>query len=122
MQFVTDEELQNLAQNTISELNAKEYGITRVDEEGIILFYNQYEVKLSGVSEAYALNKNYFKTIAPCTNTSLFFGVFRVGIEKKELNKVFMYVFTYKMRPTPVIIHLYRDKQSQTNWILVKKK
>ena len=32
------------------------------------------------------------------------------------------YVFTYKMKPTNVMIHLYHDPSSKTNWIFVKPK
>ncbi|MDF3821335.1 photoactive yellow protein [Leptospira sp. 96542] len=104
------------------EADALNFGIVKVDETGKILLYNKFESDLANVPIQSAIGKNFFSEIAICTNNRLFYGKFKEGILKKELDTSFSYVFTYKMKPTNVKIHLYIDKNSNTNWIFVKPK
>ncbi|MCZ8156248.1 MAG: photoactive yellow protein [Leptospira sp.] len=111
--------LGSLSQN---EADAQPFGVVKVDQMGKILLYNQFESKLANVPIDTAVGRNFFTEIAICTNNKLFYGKFKEGMEKKELDSTFSYVFTYKMKPTNVMIHLYLDKASNTNWIFVKPK
>jgi photoactive yellow protein len=111
--------LGSLSQN---EADAQPFGVVKVDQMGKILLYNQFESKLANVPIETAVGRNFFTEIAICTNNKLFYGKFKEGMEKKELDSTFSYVFTYKMKPTNVMIHLYLDKTSNTNWIFVKPK
>ncbi len=102
--------------------DSKDFGIVKVDESGIIQLYNKYESELAGVPVANAEGKNFFTQVAICTNNRLFFGKFKEGVAKKQLDATFYYVFTYKMKPTNVVIRLYRDPSDHTNWIFIKKR
>ncbi len=101
---------------------AAEVGIVEVDELGVIKIYNKYESDLAGVARANAVGKNFFLEVAPCTNNRLFMGTFKSGVQSGNMDKKFNYTFTYKMKPTPVEIHLYRDAQSGRNLIFVKRR
>ncbi|MBK8397221.1 MAG: photoactive yellow protein [Leptospiraceae bacterium] len=114
--------LYNLGYLSRDQADGADFGIIKVDDNGLILLYNRYESELAGVPVQKAENKNFFTQIAICTNNRLFFGRFKDGIAKGYLDISFNYVFTYKMKPTNVIIQLYRDQPSSTNWIFVKKK
>jgi photoactive yellow protein len=103
------------------EANTLGYGVVKVDDDGKILIYNKYESELAGVPIEIALGKNFFTQIAICTNNKLFYGRFREGVTKGDLDLTFNYVFTYKMKPTNVKIHLYHHNPSKSNWIFVKK-
>ena len=103
------------------EVDALPFGVVKVDDQGTIQLYNRYESELGGIAPTDAISRNFFTQIAPCTNNSLFYGTFKRGIVENEMNFVFPYTFTYKMKPTPVQVHLYRDPATRTNWILVKK-
>ncbi len=105
-----------------AEADAMSFGIVKVEDTGKILLYNKFESELANVPIPTAVGRNFFTEIAICTNNRLFYGKFKEGIAKRELDTSFSYVFTYKMKPTNVMIHLYQDPSSKTNWIFVKPK
>jgi len=103
------------------DLNALDFGVVCLDDEGVVQFYNTYESELSGVDPDEAVGRNFFTSLAPCSNNRIFLGRFRKGVQSGALDERFTYTFTYKMRPTLVDIRLYRDDEG-TNWLLVKKR
>jgi photoactive yellow protein len=103
------------------EIDGLPFGVVKVDDNGKVHIYNTYESELGGIAPSDAQNKNFFTQIAPCTNNSLFFGTFKRGVMENNMNYMFPYTFTYKMKPTPVQVHLYRDETTRSNWILVRK-
>jgi photoactive yellow protein len=111
------EKLRHASEET---LNSTDFGIIQVDEEGVVQFFNRYESELSGVAREEAEGRNFFKDVAPCTNNRLFFGRFKKGMRRGDLDEEFTYTYTYKMKPTLVNVHLYRDS-AKNNWILVQK-
>lgn len=118
--FITDDFKKKLGNLGREEADAAEFGIVKVDENGKILLYNKYESQLAGVPVEKAEGRNFFTDVAVCTNNRIFFGRFKDGVGKGDLDIHFNYVFTYKMKPTNVIIHLYHDPASKTNWVFVK--
>jgi photoactive yellow protein len=112
------EQLRNASEDT---LNDADFGIIRLDDDGVVQFFNDYESNLSGVDPDDALGQNYFNELAPCSNNRVFYGRFRKGLKKGEMDEHFTYTFTYKMRPTLVNVHLYRDDEGN-NWIMVRKR
>lgn len=103
------------------ELNEASFGIIRLDDDGIVKFYNRYESDLSGVDPSDAVGQNFFTRLAPCSNNHLFQGRFEKGVRKDHLDERFTYTFTYKMRPTLVDVRLYRDEAGQ-NWVMIHKR
>ena len=101
-------------------LNRASFGIIQVDNDGVIRFFNRYESELSGVDPEDAVGRNFFTHVAPCTNNRLFRGRFEKGVARDDLDETFSYTYTYKMRPTLVDVHLYRD-DAGNNWIMVQK-
>ncbi|WP_022834768.1 PAS domain-containing protein [Salisaeta longa] len=103
------------------QLHAADFGIVRVDNEGIVSFYNQYESDLAGIEPEEAHGKNFFTELAPCSNNRIFYGRFKEGIRSGNLDKSFTYTFTYKMRPTLVDVRMCGDASGR-NWILIRKR
>ncbi|MCH2155595.1 MAG: hypothetical protein MK080_06300 [Opitutales bacterium] len=95
--------------------------MVEVDDQGVIKLYNKYESDLASIAPQAAEGKNFFTQIAPCTNNRLFYGRFQEGVLKNELDFEMDYVFTYKMSPTRVKIHMHRDPRDNRNWVFVKK-
>ncbi|MCS6808093.1 MAG: PAS domain-containing protein [Bacteroidota bacterium] len=120
--FVPETFLQRLATLQRAEADMQDFGIVKVDDAGIIQLYNRYESELAGIAPSDAEGKNFFTQVAPCTNNRLFYGRFKEGVAANNLNVSLPYTFTYKMRPTNVRIHMYRDNASKTNWVFVKKR
>lgn len=102
-------------------LNEAPFGIVRLDDDGIVEFYNRYESELSGVEPSDAVGQNFFTQLAPCSNNHLFQGRFKKGVRTDDLDERFTYTFTYKMRPTLVDVRLYRDEAGQ-NWVMIHKR
>ncbi|MCT8335533.1 PAS domain-containing protein [Leptospira sp. 85282-16] len=118
--FIDTNTLSKLGTLTQSEADAAPFGIVKVDQNGKILLYNKYESELANVPIQTAVGKNFFTEVAICTNNRIFYGRFKEGMVTGDLDIAFNYVFTYKMKPTNVVIHLYHDKSSDSNWIFVK--
>jgi len=112
------EQLRNTSEEA---LNDAPFGIIRLDDEGIVEFYNHYESELSDVAPSDAVGQNFFTQLAPCSNNHLFQGRFKKGVRTGDLDERFTYTFTYKMRPTLVDVRLYRDEAGQ-NWVMIHKR
>jgi photoactive yellow protein len=102
------------------QLDNAPFGIIKVDDDGTVEFFNQYESELSGMDPDEVTGRNFFTQVAPCTNNRLFRGRFKKGVRRGELDETFTYTYTYKMRPTLVDVHLFRD-EAGNNWITVQK-
>jgi photoactive yellow protein len=102
--------------------NAQAFGIVKVADDGTVQMYNKWEAEMAGVAPQDAEGKNFFTQVAPCTNNRLVFGKFKDGISRGSLDAEFNYTFTYRMKPTNVVLRLVRDPKSKSNWVLVAKK
>ena len=111
--------LARLAAMDMAELDALDFGVIELDEQGIVLQYNAGEVRFSGMAADEVKGRHFFGNIAPCTNNSLVASRFHAGVRDGRLDERIQYTFTVRMRPTNVILHLYRDAATATNWVLV---
>ena len=122
MSFVPADMPQKLPLMSRSEVDAMDFGITQVDDDGIIQLYNRYGSDLTNITPAEAEGRNFFTQAVPCCNNRLLYGKFKDGIIMGSLDIVMPYTFTYKLKLTNVMIHLYRDRATKTNWILVQRR
>jgi len=120
LHFDDDDLGEKLRHATDEQRDNAPFGIIKVDDEGEVEFFNQYESDLSGMDPDDVMGRNFFTQVAPCTNNRLFRGRFKKGVRRGELDETFTYTYTYKMRPTLVDVHLYRD-EAGNNWITVQK-
>jgi photoactive yellow protein len=120
--FVPASVLENLGSLSAAQADSFNFGVVKLDEKGQILLYSKFNYDHFAYSNSKnVIGRNYFTEVAPCSNNFLFSGRFLRGVEMGVLNQVFDYVFTYKIEPVKVRIHLFHDKKSGTNWIFVKK-
>lgn len=120
LHFENDNIGEQLRHQDADTLDNAGFGVIKVDDEGVVEFFNKWESELSGVQKDEAEGRNFFTQVAPCTNNRLFRGRFKKGVRRGELDESFTYTYTYKMRPTLVEVHLYRDEDGN-NWIMVQK-
>lgn len=118
--FVPRELFAGLGTLERAQADSYDFGIIRVDDTGKVLLYNRAQSEFAGVPASEAEGKNFFTQVAPCSNNGLFFGSFKKGVASGELDYAFPYTFTFRMSPTSVQIHLYRDPDSGTNWVFCK--
>ena len=112
--------------NVLARMNPKEieglaFGAIQLDADGKILFYNAAEGQITGRNPADVLGKNFFRDIAPCTNSPKFSGVFKTGVAAGKLDTIFEYIFDYKMKPTKVCVHLKKAMSGDTYWVIVRR-
>ncbi len=121
LQHATEDEALHARLSGMSrrEIDALAVGVVQLDDAGMVLLYNAAEARFAGISAEEAEGKCFFTEVAPCTNNRILMGRFREGIRIGQLDARIDYTFTYRMRPTFVALHLYRDPQSQTNWLIV---
>lgn len=103
------------------QLNDLAFGAIQLDGAGKILSYNSAEAGITGRNASDVIGKNFFRDVAPCTNTPKFKGVFDAGVKAANLNTMFEYVFDHKMTPTKVKIHMKTAISGSTFWIFVKR-
>lgn len=103
------------------DINTLAFGAIQLDAAGKIVTYNAAEGAITGRDPSAVIGKNFFKDVAPCTNTSKFKGVFDAGVKGDNLNTMFEYVFDYNMSPTKVKIHMKKAISGGTYWIFVKR-
>lgn len=116
------EDVENeLARMSPRELDELAFGAIQVNGQGTVLAYNAAETSITGRTAAEVIGKNFFRDVAPCTNTRKFRGVFDAGVTAGNLNTMFDYTFDYKMNPTKVKIHMKKAIIGDTYWIFVKR-
>lgn len=120
--IIPGEVFANLASLTQEQADHANVGIVEVDDKGVIKLYNDYEAELASLEKNSVFGRNFFTQVAPCTNNRLFLGAFKQGVQSNAIDKNFNYTFTYKMKPTPVVIQIYREPESKRNYIFVLKR
>jgi photoactive yellow protein len=116
----------NELDNVLARMDPKEieklaFGAIQLDATGKILFYNAAEGKITGRDPRQVIGKNFFKDVAPCTNSPKFSGVFQAGVATGKLDTMFEYVFDYQMKPTKVLVHLKKAMSGDTYWVIVRR-
>lgn len=101
------------------ELDRLAFGMIGMARHGghCVTHYNQAESEASGLSPARVLSRPFFTEVAPCTNNALVHGRYR---EAEQLDVTIDYVFTLRMRPTPVRLRLMNTPTSGTMWMAVQ--
>lgn len=98
--------------------DAFDFGLVKMDRGGQILAYNKYEAELSSNRQNEVLGKNFFTQVAPCTNN--FMVAEKYKSDQTELDEFLDYVFTYRIKPTPVRLRLLTHKNSQHQYLAVQ--
>jgi photoactive yellow protein len=102
-------------------LHRAAFGIIRLNERGIVTFYNHFEQRFSGRPPDETVGRSFFDEVAPCTRIRFFQGRFKRGLVEGKLDVIFSYTFTYRIRPTLVGVRLLIDQPGE-GWVLVRPK
>ena len=121
VQFGNDDIENTLANMKDGDLNNLAFGAIQLDADGNILQYNAAEGDITGRDPKAVIGKNFFKDVAPCTDSKEFSGRFKEGVKNGDLNSMFEYTFDYQMQPTKVKVHMKKALAGDSYWILVKR-
>lgn len=109
-----------LAKMSKADIDDLAFGAIQLDSTGTIIQYNETEGAITGRSPAQVIGKNFFKDVAPCTNTPKFKGAFdKVVAERGSV--MLEYTFDYQMTPTKVKVHMKPALVGGNFWIFVKR-
>lgn len=110
-----------LARLTAQEIDQLAFGAVQLDAKGTVLQYNAAEASITGRKREDVIGRNFFREVAPCTDSPAFKGAFDAGVRSGDLNTMFEYVFDYRMAPTKVKIHMKKALVGDSYWIFVKR-
>ena len=122
--MISYEALADLPKRSPGELNNMDLGVIRIDDEGRVRFANDRSAQLlpgvAGSTGNDMHDRNFFFSLAPGANNSLFRGRFKQGVESDDLDEQFAYTFIHPTEPRANLsIYLYRSGRDD-NWILMQ--
>ena len=118
MPFDAPDALNQLAALGDAELDALAFGVVRMSLDGTVTAYNATESQSSHLSREATLGRHFFTEVAPCTNNYL---VAQRFLDEAELDATIPYVFTFRMRPTPVQLRMLRSATSSQMFLLIER-
>lgn len=104
---------------TPDELDALPYGMIQLDATGRILRYNAVESRLASLPQEQAVGRAFFSEIAPCTKVQTFYGRFREGVVREELDATFQFHFAFKQHPRDVTVRLFYSRRTRSVWVII---
>jgi len=102
------------------DLDALNFGVVRIDESGKVVYMNEYEAQLANLNQSDVPGKHFFSQIAPCTNNFMVAEKYHSPQEARD--ELLDYVFTYRVKPTPVTLRLLIDPNRPYHYLLVNRK
>ena len=100
-------------------LDALSFGVVAMSEDGTVTSYNLAESRLSGLTPATVVGRNFFSSVAPCTNN--FLVAFRLETEP-ALDAIIDYVFTLRIKPIEVKLRLLKQTARRRMYLAVERR
>ena len=118
MEFDSPDLLTRLEAASEPILDAAPFGIIRMESGGRVVAYNTFESQLAGLSKDRVVGRDFFADVAPCTNNYLIAERYR---SEAEMDVYLDYVFTLRMKPTPVKLRLLKSPSASHMYMLVRR-
>lgn len=117
--FAAAEMLEWLETTTAADLDRLAFGVVAMTPDGMVVGYNTAEAVLSGLTPARVVTRHFFTSVAPCTNNYLVAQRFEM---EERLDTIIDYVFTLRMKPTPVHLRLLKHPEAARMYLLVQRR
>jgi photoactive yellow protein len=101
------------------ELDQLPYGMIQLDASGRILKFNAVESRLASLPQQQQIGKHFFTEVAPCTKVQDFYGRFKEGVLREELDSSFQFHFAFKQNPRDVTVRLFYSRRTKSVWVMV---
>ncbi len=98
-------------------LDTSAFGIVGMNPSAIVVNYNAFESRLSGLAPERVFGRNFFIDVAPCTNN---FMVAQRFEDEAHLDETIPYVFTFKMSPRRVHLRMLKAPEALRQYLLVQ--
>ena len=93
------------------------FGVVAMDADHRVVMYNRTESSHAGLSPERVVGRHFFSEVAPCTNNFIVATRFETD---GDLDETIDYVFTLRMKPTPVRLRLLRRPDAARRFLLVQ--
>jgi photoactive yellow protein len=123
--FADPDVLDWLCQADSAELDALDYGVIGfgTDDDAMVQRYNRTESMFSGLPLEEVLGRPLFAEVAQCMRNYLVAQRFEdAQADSAVLDEQLPYVFTLRMRPTPVVLRLLSAPGRPLRFVLVQRK
>ena len=102
-----------------AELDSLPFGVVAMAPDGLVEAYNVAEAKLAGLTAGRVIGRNFFTTVAPCTNNFMVAQRFQ---GENEIDAVIDYVFTLRMMPKKVRLRLLKRESVPQMYLVVERR
>jgi photoactive yellow protein len=102
-----------------ADLDRLPYGVIAMSLDGTVEAYNSTESRLAGLKAERVLGKNFFTSVAPCTNNFMVAHRFQT---EADLDAVIDYVLTLRMRPQKVHLRMLRSPVAARMFLLIQRR
>lgn len=120
--LVDADTLDRLDEMSDDALEALDVGAVQLSDDGTVAALNDAAFRLPDLpaeaDRAAVLGEHFFRDLAPSTDNGLFFGRFREGRRRGELDARFPYTFASPSGAAAFTVHLYRAPGRETTWLL----
>ena len=110
--------LHDLETMSIADRDALPFGVVGFEADTIVQVYNATEARMSGLDPATVMGVPFFDAVAQCMNN---FMVAQRFEDEPELDDVFPYVLTLRMRPTKVRMRLLATAKTPRRYVLIER-
>lgn len=104
---------------TPADLDTLPYGMIQLDGSGRILKYNAVESRLASLDQQQQIGRNFFSEVAPCTKVQAFYGRFREGVVREQLDTTFTFHFAFKQHPRDVTVRMLYSRRTRSVWVMI---
>jgi len=111
-------ELHDLGTMSPADRDALPFGVVGFSADTIVQVYNATEARMSGLDSATVVGVPFFEAVAQCMNN---FMVAQRFEDEPELDEVFPYVLTLRMRPTKVRLRLLAAAETPRRYVLIER-
>ena len=110
--------LHDLETMSEADRDALAFGVVGFAADTIVQVYNATEARMSGLDPVTVVGVPFFDAVAQCMNN---FMVAQRLEDEPELDDIFPYVLTLRMRPTKVRLRLLATAKTPRRYVLIER-
>lgn len=118
MDFEAPDLLGRLENASDEELDALPFGVIKLSREGAVLAYNRFESEAAGLRPDRVMSRHFFTEVGGCMNNHLVAERFA---REDRIDDQVDYLFTLRMRPTPVRLRLLKSPEAAAMYLVVRR-
>ena len=111
--------LASLESLQLPDFDELQFGLIVMDRAGDVVAYNAFEASRAGLNPENVVGRNFFLSVGPCTNNYL---IAQRYLDEPDLDDFLDFVFTLRMKPTPVRLRLMACRDSERQYLAITER